>query len=583
MEEDSNTWDLTSDPHVTRITSRPSRTGSYTHFADDESSDSAASVVYDSCVIQGTFPSAQRIRVRWARPPRNVNLPGEENALRRVGVENVKSEMVCIVRGKGLHPSKPEIEGVVMDVEYKGECKGIWFPGVATMLGLDVGIVSRNCDIWWAPGHTAQWEISGGNGYTGFDNRTTFSQAALSLESNGARSEPTDPDLYDTARTRTDSASNASLLRAPLPSHHVEDYSFENSNTTLPSGASSVSSLPVSSESEKLPEPCSTIAIHINMNDLQPQVKNLFNFHISGTIVVTPKAPPHGENGKMHGIEPVTLPRFTVLAADNESTSLNVRNEVDDASVEVFKPYGDIYTDPQVRKTVLQRNGTTRCGEEGGRIALKFFDVLHSNGNAHTINRPRTPSGNALHRSNRNALSARAKREGPLIITSVHAVVTAFTPGDGQFPDGYAVRLSLKTPIVTDSEWLEFGISTNTSNGQSSTIKPRPRVVLICASIDGIPVKAEIINSSTTFGSGEPFGIPNGQEWLSWGKVYAAGSVGGNMVVDYLVKEGSTLIGKGKQKMPDFAEMNIFLPTFFLPVARFEAKIDAMPGMSCCI
>jgi hypothetical protein len=482
-----------------------------------------------------------------------------------------------------------------MDVEYRGECKGIWFPGVATILGLDVNLVSRNCDVFWAPGHLAQWDVSGRSGFTGFDNRLSIQQGYTTpnphIESNGMISEHASASADEMSRTRTKSgALNGSLLRAPLPSQPVEDYSFEGSNATLPSGASSVSSLPVSSESNKSPEPCSTVAIHLNMNDLQPLVENRFEFRISGTIVITPRLPTsrtnESANGIIDGPEPVTLPRFTVLAADNESVSNSVRNEVEDASVEVFNAHGDIHKDPQSRKTVLQKNGTTRCGDEGGRIALKFFDPLHLNGNPRSLGRPRTPSNNMTYRSSRNAFSTRAKREGPPIITSVEAVVTALTPGEGRFPDGYAVRLSLKTPVIFDSEWLEFGISLNKNISSSSIKSSRPKVVLICASIDGVPVKAEVTKAVTKVagnaGNGVPFDILNGQEWVFWGKVYAAGSAGGNMVIDYLVREVNA-VSKEKKKTPDFTTVDILLPTFFISVARFEVKIDAMPGGSFAV
>ena len=583
MDEESNAWDLTSDPHVTRNASRPSRTGSYSHFADDESSDNSVSAAYESCLIQGIFPSTQQIRVRWARPSRRANIPGELDPLQRVGVENVKGEMICTVRNRASHPTKSDLEGVLMDVEYRGECKGIWFPGVATILGLDVNLVSKNCDVFWSPGHSAQWDVSGGNGFTGFDNRPSTQQGYAPRrspdEADGLAFEHAGPSTRDMTRTRTNSGTlNGSLLRAPLPSHPVEDYSFEGSNTTLPSGASSVS-LPVSSESNKLPEPCTTLAIHLNMNELQPLVENRFEFRISGTIVITPRSTSRlneSVNGTTDTPEPVSLPRFTVLAADNESTTITVRNEAEDASVDVFNALGDIHN-PQSRKTVLQRNGTTRCGDDGGRVALKILDPFHFNG---SHRRPRTPSNNMAYRSSRSVFSTRAKREGPPIITSMEAIVTALTPGEGRFPDGYAVRLSLKSPVIFDSEWLEFGISLNRNvPSSSSTKRSRPKVVLICASIDGVPVKAEVTKAvARVAGNGVPFDILGGQEWISWGKVYAAGSAGANMVIDYLVREENAPSSEREKKMPDFTTMDILLPTFFISVARFELKIDAMPG-----
>jgi len=182
-----------------------------------------------------------------------------------------------------------------------------------------------------------------GNGFTGFDSRTQRGYAAPPIKSNGMASEHANP---STSQTHTNSGAPNGSLRAPLPSQPVEDYSFEGSNATLPSGASSVSSLPVSSESNKSLEPCSTVVIHLNLNELQPLVENRFEFCIS---VITPRLPAtrNDTNSIMDNSEPVTLPRFTVLAADNESVSITVRNEVEDASVEVFNAHGDIHKDPQ--------------------------------------------------------------------------------------------------------------------------------------------------------------------------------------------------------------------------------------------
>jgi hypothetical protein len=86
----------------------------------------------------------------------------------------------------------------------------------------------------------------------------------------------------------------------------------------------------------------------------------------------------------------------------------------------------------------------------------------------------------------------------------VEAVVTALTPGEGRLPDGHAVRLSLNTPVIS-AEWLEFGISLNKN---TSTKRSQPKVVLICASIDGLPVEAEVVMKIA--GNGAAFDVLNG-------------------------------------------------------------------------
>ncbi|KAH7923567.1 hypothetical protein BV22DRAFT_1092724, partial [Leucogyrophana mollusca] len=154
-DDDPPAWELTSDPHVTRTAAPRARAGSYADMADDESSDSAG----DACALQGTFPSAARVRVRWAAPVRGVS--EGRGGRQRVGVREVKGEMTCLVLGRGCAPAPaiphqsqtqatPPREGVLMRVEYRGTCRGVWFPGVATMLGLDVGLEAEGCDVFWA-------------------------------------------------------------------------------------------------------------------------------------------------------------------------------------------------------------------------------------------------------------------------------------------------------------------------------------------------------------------------------------------------------------------------------------------------
>ncbi|KAJ3510224.1 hypothetical protein NLJ89_g4806 [Agrocybe chaxingu] len=611
MEEESGAWDVTSDPHVTRSASSRSRSRSHNNFADDESSDASISGMYEGCAIQGTFPSAERIRVRWAKPMRTVNISGETDGRKRVGVESVKGEMVCTIRGKGANTSNPDVEGVLMDVVYKSQCKGVWFPGVATMLGLDLGLEAKGAEITWPQGHPTQWEVSGGAGYTGFDNGTSTvppSSRTTSFDSNGPQpqgeKEGESVATYQTARTNSAASSSSSLLRAPLPGQSVADYSFEGSNATLPPGSvgslSSVPSLPTSStpnplSTPQIRPPGSPITLHLNMNELQTPSKSIFSFSISGTILVTAKSTlarinslnsSNGSNNdKSTDPEPVPLPQFTVLAADSESTPIIVRNEVEGASVEVFHPTGDIQRDPQTRKTVLHKTGSTRCAD-GGRIALKYFEAFGLNGNARPSGRPRTPS-NVIARVGTNSpaprtiVSARARKDGPPIITSVEATVTILAPDINGFPTGYAVRVTLKMPILLESEWLDFGLAYGYRSGSdnaspSAAPRPSPKLHIICASLDGVPVKSEIEKAIANAVKGAaPFEEVKGKEWIYWGKVYAGSSVGSSMVIDYVVQEQASIADKGKKKAPKSAQIDILLPSFSISVARLDVKIDA--------
>jgi hypothetical protein len=83
---------------------------------------------------------------------------GGGDGRRRVGVKDVKGDMTCEVLGKMWDPQHQR-EGIVMSVEYKGTCKGVWYSGVATMLGMDVSLEAKGSDISWVPGRLNDWEV----------------------------------------------------------------------------------------------------------------------------------------------------------------------------------------------------------------------------------------------------------------------------------------------------------------------------------------------------------------------------------------------------------------------------------------
>jgi hypothetical protein len=613
LEEDSVSWDLTSDPHVTRSAhKRLSRSNSYTHFADDESSDSSTAGFSDGCGIQGTFPSAEHIRLRWAKPLKTVDIPGSGDGRRRVGVKEVKGEMVCRVRGKMRNPGICEGEGVVMSVEYKGTCKGLWFSGVATLLGMDISLESKGSDVSWVgdPGH---WEVSGGTGYTGFDvGPVAYAQPASRTSSLESSSSP--PHIHISSAnegkepgslmSRTVSTSStSSLLRAPLPIQNVADYSFEGSTITLASSSppetmSSMSSLPTStpilSQSSQARSPGVPITLHINMNEILPPAKNIFTFTISGTILVTPRTTVGRLNGSLHHSaiegasedpEPLVLPRFTVLAADTESTSIVVRHDIEGSTttVEVYNSTGDIYRDAQARKTVLQKGGYTRCGEEGGRIVLRSLGQI----NGFPASQSKPPSGKTISRVSSQSSLARgtyplwSKRQVPLIIPSVSATVTILTVDESTSCCSYAVRFFLNASALRDFEWLEFGFA-KTPN--SST--PTPDIQFVAATVDEIPVtvKTNVVAQKEPSEATIAFERPNGKYFVSWAKVNVSCLVGGTVMVDYVVKEKSEIVHpshgqrRGKGRARDAHLLPLLFPTFPVPVGRLEVIFDCTFG-----
>ncbi|KAI3619460.1 replication factor-a protein 1 [Moniliophthora roreri] len=699
--EDSMTWDLASDPYVTRSTVSRSRSKSnstngygYNSYhgneADDESSDSSTAGFSYGIGIQGSFPSTERIRLRWAKPVKNLDIPrygrddmdssvaSMENGRHRVGVKSIKGEMSCIVKGKMMNGGRSE--GAIMDVEYKGTCKDVWYPGVAVLLGMDVGLEAKNSDVTWYDGEGspgAGWEVTGGTGYTGFDVGVATNPRTLgrfdSLESNSSGPQiyisPSSPSRPSNLPSRQNSSSSAishnsnsstsSLLRAPLPGvQNVAEYSFEKSNPPSDPAASAAStqlsslgSLPTSvnlAESTISRPPGYPITLHLNMNELLPPAKNEFIFSIKGTIVVTPRARPnprvngHVRQNTTSGAEsdettsaasasdtydrdpiPITLPRFSVLAADKENTTIMVRNDIpiiprnagaSTAAVEVYNSSGDILLDAQARKTVLQKGGFTKCSDGGGRIVIKMPLPLEGNVHADGYNQKvfpsqqppsRTPNGSGRsspvlghrHTSSLGGLTKatqkmRPKRDGELMIPWVVANVTMLLPFP--FPslledrsNAYAVRAQLPAPAdMESSEWLEFGLAKPGSDAESGSAlvvgsdKP-PNVDIVSVSVDGVPIKFEMtaaaVKTEPSEGilGGVKFEEMSSKDWISWVRVRVGGVGGGNVVIDYVVKEEAESERKrGKRRADAGVPMHVYLPTFAIPVGKMSVLIE---------
>ncbi|KAG6899414.1 hypothetical protein C0993_010451 [Termitomyces sp. T159_Od127] len=625
IEEDGNSWDLTSDPHVTRAATRPSRSNTYSHFADDESSDSSTAGFSDGCGIQGTFPSAERIRIRWAKPIKSIDSPARTGgSRRRVGVREVKGDMTCIVRGKQRVKERDGADGVLLDVIYKGSCRGVWFPGVATLLGLDVGLETKGSDTYWVDGAPNTWEVSGGGGgaYQGFDigaspRQAGFQSRTASLESNSsnasqlhALSSPQDASTAQFMRTNS-SSSDISLMRAPLPAQAIGEYSFESPSVVLSSTSSSalssVTSLTPASSLSSLAIPETTpglpITLHVNIDELIAPANNVFTFTISGTILVVAR-PTLSSISNLSGPanpgaeyddpdpEPIVLPRFTVLAADSETTHVIVQNEIQDApiSVEVYNPTGDIYRDAQAKKTVLQKGGFTKCNDAGSRIALRSIGSL--NGELSGLRQskqasgPRTPTAKtrALPRVSSNSpppktIHSRPVRSGSLSIPSVLASVTPFVRAGEFLAKSYGVRVCLDAPSDTGSEWLEFGLAKEDSDGLECRVnsdhRGPPKVVIVSTTVNGVPVihESKAATKPEASGLGLTLDQSRGKDWINWVRIHV-GNGGGTVIVDYIVNERMQDGDRDTLGTREKYSFHVFLPSFSIPVGRFEVNIE---------
>ncbi|EIN07094.1 hypothetical protein PUNSTDRAFT_144651 [Punctularia strigosozonata HHB-11173 SS5] len=650
-ESEPASWDLHVEPHVTRSTSSHhsrSQSSNYSEryavgqLSDDESSESSSTVGFsDGCGIQGTFPSAERIRIRWAKPIMGVNGSDE---MRRVGVTEAKGEMIASVLGRAR--TEEGDEGVAMRIDYRGTCSGVWFPGAATKLGLDVGLESQGCDVRWLPGSPPGWEVSGSQGFIDWNAGSSQGSHTQSLEppeiavstrTPNGHAQPTDSMLRHNG-----SGSVSSLLRAPLPAHNVPDYSFEGSPASSPSGTVSSLSAPASAyfdgknraampngvsggQTTKNAQPGMPLTIQLNINHLMPPAKNLFSFSISGTLLVIPQSDiSHSRSSSRLGdfaSDIVAIPRLRVLVAEKESVSTVVRNEIRDSTVEIYNAKGDV-RDAQTRKTVVQPGSEGRCGSSGGRVTIKSFAkaVKDEERNTETdkfrsVKRSQVHDGHTRSRVNSTAsakdskvaesLKLRRRRDGPLIITRVHATITPLLAPNvektgrsgADVPDSYAVSLTLPAPADADTEWLEFGLAQSgfaapaaepSSGGKPPTAddgRP-PRPELICVSVGGVPVRYE--NTVAVPRDNDQGDVPalgeGGKKWLSWVRVHVGVASGEDVRVVYQVKVGvgpENCDGKSRNKQSTRlpATWGVFLPCFALPVGELLVDIETPTGL----
>lgn len=332
------------------------------------------------------------------------------------------------------------------------------------------------------------------------------------------------------------------------------------------------------------------------MNEIVGPAKNVFTFTISGTVLVVPRPTAQSsysspidsgsENNADTDPEPIVLPRFTVLAADSESTTTIVRNEIDSmpATIEVYNSSGDIYRDAQAKKTVLQKGGFTKCSEVGARIVLKSIGMV--NGNVKSLqppSRPRTPTGNLPRVPSNSSLARmlfppRPKRDGPLMIPFVTVALTPLMQESDLLPYGYAVRVCLNAPADSDSDWLEFGLAHPGPGSSKGETKP-PKLVITSASVEGVPVRFETTAAAKLEASGLSFEEMTGKEWLSWVKVHVGAIGGGAVVIDYIAGDRKSDRAKEKTKRKDEQVLDLLLPTFSIPVGRLEVDIEGLSGM----
>ncbi|KAK7694037.1 hypothetical protein QCA50_003613 [Cerrena zonata] len=379
------------------------------------------------------------------------------------------------------------------------------------------------------------------------------------------------------------------------------------------------------------------------MNELLAPSKNILKFTISGTVIVTPRrsplyhkqirniSPTHSASSsgdQSDDVDPVLLPRFRVLYSDRETSTTVLSSDLSDSNVDVYAVKGNP-SNPQTRKTIVKPGAQAKLSAEGSRIAIRALQppssALHPYSSSYRgssrrgddsldeqlgINRSRMTNGNGSGSNSPSSLRQslfmgastrlKPKRDGPLIIPSVSAIITPLLvqsqDGEHEGRTDYVVRLTLPAPSDANSEWLEFGLaspSDSSSKEAPSTMSGPPKVEVASASVEGVPVKFDAFAAAKPEKGGTgldglaiPFEQSSTREWLTWVKVHIGEAGGGMVQIVYIVrgvKEEESPVPKaswwkGKAKAVQ-EPTNVLLPTFSLPVTMLEVTLESQAGL----
>ena len=630
-------WDINCNPPLRtsehkRSLSR-STGSSYQHFADDESSDSSGSG-YDWTRIKGTFLTTDALVIRWALPP--VESPQTSDERRRVGWKEVKGEMTCAVlddgsgkgKSRGRSGASDDDEGVVMQLEYTGTCKGVVHSTSAWLLAFDVQLSAGDCEVTWAPGEKQQWTVSGGKCFTGWwvgpppkQTPAPSRRPSMSSEAPSIRVQPSTPKAKANSGKKEEqrwSSSSSSLLRAPLPSlddslsessPNIEPTPLSSLNssavTTVPSSPekrSRASSVAHEEEEPRIFSPKVPVSIHVDTGRMIPPQTGSFTFTISGSVLVKPPEKSFHLRRSFTGSDdsdsdPITLPQFRVVYTEKQMVSSIVRNDMASAALDIYNITGSL-SDPQTRKTVVQPRGQTKLGNDGARLAVHAItspDIRpYSSMRDRSVDIAgrRTPNGlfsrpsSAM--STRSTPRRRTRTDGKTEIAHAVATVTPeFASEHDAVPTEYEVRLvaDVDADPDGDTEWFAFGLPRPVHTAGETKDVELPKVNITKVTLDGIAVHYE---TSMVEKPGEKLpvlGFPLGDEApkdsMTWVQVHLGEAEGGKILVEYCVSMPERLGEKGqkgKAKKMDAALLDVLLPTFELPVGKMEVRVPEAKG-----
>ncbi|GJE96428.1 hypothetical protein PsYK624_126250 [Phanerochaete sordida] len=612
-------------------------TGSlYQHFADDESSDSSGGV--DGWTrTNGTFPTTESMTIRWASA-RNEDVPTTSDNRRRAGFREVNGETSCVIldredkgRTRGRSGAASDQEGVLMQLDYTATCTGLIHPSSAWLLGFDVQLDAGDCEVTWAPDEKPQWSVQGGKAFCGWwvgppPPSSHTRRPSSSSESPAVRVQPATPSKVEPVRKEEQrwTSSSSSLLRAPLPS--LDDSLSESSPiiestplsslnssavTTVPSSperrsrASSIAPEEMEPGSKMIFSPKIPVSVHIDAGRMIPPQTSTFTFNISGTVLVKPPEKPFHLHRSFSGADaesetdPIVIPTFRVLYAENQVVSSLVRNDMPSAALDIFNLDGSIH-DPQTRKTVVQPRSHAKLGTDGARFAIRAVESPRSRSRSMRdrsvdISGRRTPNG--LFSRPGSAMSTRStprrrRTDGKAEVTHVVATVTPEFASEGNaVPTEYEVRLvaDVDGDPEGDTEWLGFGLPRPVRTAGAHVELPKVNITKV--TLDGTAALYETTTIEKPGGRLPALGFPLEEdapkESMTWVQVHLGDACGGKVQVEYSVSMpanlGEKLGGKerkSKGRGTDVALLDVLLPTFELPVGKMEVRVPEPKGFT---
>ena len=592
-------WDLSSEPIVSYQPSHRPRVTPYGYLPDDEQSPSddghSSSSTGATAGIQGNFPSTDRIKIRWAAP---VNRHQGHGALadgrRRLGVDVVNGLLRSTILGQ-------DDEGRTrLNLEYEGTCSGLWFPGVATQLGMEVVLDARGRSVAWDG--EGGWDVTGGTGFTGFD-------AGSATEPQELSGRPT-RDSSIQPSSRPSSYASASLLRTPLPnSSLLPDSSFETTPSPTASMLNSAPSYLASVETSAVilsrSSPLQPIGLHINLGDLPPPPRNEFNFRIQGAILLGSLEDPEDDESML------VLPVFRVVSADSDKTDFVVTSEVA-GGVEVILPQDQRY------------GGSPR------RMLRKKSEIRARDGVAIAVESPRT-AGSTPVKQPANGTPARGKfdeSDSPTVkrrstVRIEPPVRLSRSPSVSSLATGYPIPwVRAKVTMLPQSEVyshsvhftvpsvaaslgiLSFGVCLPsflinerkasidvvwaTAGGRRLSVDVFPRVPLINESNEDleefertlqlIDFQSAVEEEQDKQGGVDDLGL---RDLVSWIQIRLPEDVFGDIEANYLIGRDPRPAIFDERRGDRLAETSVLLPCFHVRVGTYTLEMDTPLGLSC--